>query len=169
MKWSWKSIRLPSIAMLTVFVIIAGALAFGFLDIALSQFDDRRGILTQKAIEAVRQLPEGDATIAAAVAAQRGASKWHAYHGQDDSLRVVVVTVGGWPDPRLAPQWCVEFGFDWRSRGFSVRRIAPINLAAQDIAPTLGSQFEPLNAYGTSWCAGGAAKYRKRTVIDPSR
>jgi len=87
--------------MLTVFVIIAGALAFGFLDIALSQFDDRRGILTQKAIEAVRQLPEGDATIAAAVA--------------------------------------------------------------------LGSQFEPLNAYGTSWCAGGAAKYRKRTVIDPSR
>ena len=104
-------------------LVTGGGILLGFLDIALSQADERRGILTGRAIEAVRQLPERDVHIEDAVAAQGRQSTWHAYHGDDDSLRVVVVTVSGWTDPRLARQEPKESRAfhrrTWGANGFS--------------------------------------------------
>ena len=157
--------RLVAVAIVVVFVVAVGTLALGFLDIALGLIDNRLGILTTRAIDAVRSIPESTTNIGATVSAQQSQSVWSAYHGDDDSLKSVVVTASvAHQDPRLAPQWCVEFDFEWRSFGISVRRIAPINMAAQQIAPTLGSGFESLNPYGTSYCAGRAVIHRRRTL-----
>lgn len=136
--------------------------AIAISDIVGGVLDNEVGILTNRAINAVRASREGTSTIGAEVTRAHPHATWSAQHDDDDSLLSVRVTAD-------SAEWCVYYEV---TPGvvlphFSAAQIFPANRAAQILSPSLGSQFDPLPTTQGSWACSAIQWYFKKDFTNP--
>ena len=154
--------RVPARGLITFFLVSVGiagtvvifAMVFGLLDIVASLADEQAGVLTGRAIRAVKAEREGSETIGELVAREMGDSHWSAVHDDDDSLLSVRVTaLAHHPRQLQWAEWCVFYRLSpTAAYGLQVDVIIPASRTTQVLAPAVGKRLHVLPGGGPWSC-----------------